>query len=62
MKATLQSQLPPGRLAAHQGNRDMAHCRIGLGAVPMPLTRLDLYDVSRIDFALLTLGCHHAGA
>ena len=40
----------------------MAHCRIGLGAMPMAFTGLDMHDIADIDLALLVLVRHHAGA
>src|SRR5260370_848313 len=49
-------------LTAARGNRDMAHRRIGLGAVPMALAGLDVHDVADIDLALVVLGGDHAGA
>src|SRR6266478_412392 len=54
--------LPPGGLAADGGDRDMPHRRVGLGAVPMALTGLDVHDITDIDLTLLALVCHHAGA
>jgi hypothetical protein len=55
-------RLSPGGLTANEGNRDVSHRRIGLGAVPMALAGLDLHDVTDVDLALFMLGCHHAGA
>src|SRR6266404_4039620 len=54
--------LPPGGLAADGGDRDMPHRRVGLGAMPMALTGLDVHDITHIDLTLLPLVCHHAGA
>src|SRR6266436_5307954 len=54
--------LSPGGLAADGGDRDMPHRRVGLGAVPMALTGLDVHDITDIDLTLLALVCHHAGA
>ena len=51
-----------GGLPADQCDRDVPHRRIGLCAMPMAFTGLDVHDVTDIDFALLTLGCNHAGA
>ena len=49
-------------LAADGRDRDMSHRRIGFGAMPMPFTGLDMDDIADIDFTLLVLVCHHAGA
>jgi hypothetical protein len=57
-----RTRLSPGGLTANEGNRDMSHRRIGLGAVPMAFAGLDLHDVTDVDLALFMLGCHHAGA
>jgi hypothetical protein len=46
-----------GRLTADGGNRDMRHRRIRLGAMPVPLTGLDVHDVTDRDFALFLLRC-----
>ena len=40
-----KARFPPGGLAADGGDRDVAHCRIGLGAVPMAFAGLDVHDV-----------------
>src|ERR1700747_1079179 len=41
--------LAPGGLAADGGDRDVAHCGIGLGAVPVAFAGLDVHDVADID-------------
>jgi hypothetical protein len=41
--------LSPGGLTADECDRDVPHCRIGLGAMPMPLAGLDLHDVTNSD-------------
>lgn len=53
-----RSPLAPGRLAVDERDRDVAHRRIGLGAVPMTLAGLDMSDVAYIDLALLVF-CRH---
>ena len=40
----------------------IAHRRISLGAVPMPLAGLDLHDIAHVDFMLFMLRRNHAGA
>jgi hypothetical protein len=54
--------LPVCCLTAGECDRDVPHRRIGLGAMPMAFTSLDMDDVTDIDLPLLTLRCHHAGA
>src|SRR5437764_13511308 len=54
--------LAPLGLAADEGDRNVAHRRIGLGAVPVALAGLDVHDVANIDLLLLLLVRHHAGA
>src|SRR6266851_1704058 len=49
-------------LAADRRNRDMAHRRIGFGAMPMALAGLDVHDIADIDLALVMLGCDHSRA
>src|SRR4029077_2472181 len=44
--------LAPFGLAADRRDRDMAHRRVGLGAVPMPLASLDVHDVADVDLKL----------
>src|SRR5215831_20381110 len=61
-KNVIEEGLAPGGLAADEGDRDVAHRRIGLRAVPMALAGLDLHNVARIDFALFVLVGDHAGA
>src|SRR5271169_5211711 len=48
-------------LAANGCDRDMPHRRIGLGAMPMTFTGLDMHDIADVDLALFMLVCHHAG-
>src|SRR6516165_6154108 len=57
-----RSPLSPSGLAADQGDRDVPHRRVGLGAVPMALPGLDMRDIADIDLAPFVLGCHDAGA
>jgi hypothetical protein len=40
----------------------MPHRRIGLGAMPMAFTGLDMDNITHIDLVLFMLGCDHAGA
>ena len=40
----------------------MPQRRIGLGAMPMALTGLDMRDIAHVDLALFMLRRHHAGA
>src|SRR3954469_13273683 len=40
----------------------MAHCRIGLGAMPVAFAGLDVHDVADVDLLLLVLVGDHAGA
>jgi hypothetical protein len=47
-------------LAANGCDRDVPHRRIGLGAMPMAFTGLDMHDITPINFTLFMLGCHHA--
>src|SRR5438270_5224855 len=54
--------LPPFGLATDQRDRDVAHRRVGLGAVPMALAGLDVHDVADLDLALLVLVGDLAGA
>src|SRR5207244_10090554 len=61
-RAGWPGKLSPGGLAADGGNRVMPHRRVGLGAMPMALAGLDVYDITDIDLTLLALVCHHAGA
>ena len=56
------SMLTPLGLTADGGNRDMSHCCIGLGAMPMALTGLDVHHIAHVDLALFMLRRHHAGA
>src|SRR5437763_13828312 len=60
--ASLRCGLPPFGLAADEGDRDVPHRRVGLGAMPMPFARLDVRDIADVDLLLLALGRHHAGA
>jgi hypothetical protein len=61
--ATLQrARLSVRGLTANQCDSDMPHRRIGLGAMPMAFTCLDVYDITHIDVTLFMLRCHHAGA
>ena len=52
----------PASLTANERDRDMPHRRVGLGAVPMAFTRLDVHDITDIDLMLFMLRRHHAGA
>ena len=56
------SALSPGGLAANSRNGDVPHRRIGLGAMPVAFTGLDMHDITHIDLTLLMLRRHHAGA
>src|SRR6516165_1633098 len=49
-------------LAANGRDCDMPHRRVGLGAMPMAFTGLDVHDITYLDLMLLVLGRHHAGA
>ena len=55
-------RLSPDRLAVHERNGDMPHRCIGLGAMPVSLSRLDMHDITHIDLALLMLRGHHSRA
>src|SRR5215471_169714 len=55
-------RLSPLSLAANEGNRDVPHGCVGLGAMPMALTSLDVRHVADVDLALLMLRRHDAGA
>src|SRR3954465_6273198 len=57
-----RNPLAPLRLPADGGDRDVAHCRVGLGAVPMAFAGLDVHDVADIDLVLFVLGRDHPGA
>src|SRR5258708_2669942 len=57
-----QEPLSPDCLAADERDRDVAHRRIGLGAVPMAFAGLDMRDIPHIDLALLVLRRHDAGS
>src|SRR5215472_10876109 len=48
-------------LAANSRDCDMPHRRVGLGAMPMAFTGLDVHDITYLDLMLLVLGRHHAG-
>ena len=54
--------LSVGGLAAGEGDRNMSHRRIGLGAMPMAFTGLYMHDVAYVDLALLALIRDHTGA
>ena len=60
--SSIRARLAPLGLAADRGDRDVAHRRIGLGAVPMALAGLDVHDIADVDLLLLVLGRDHAGA
>ena len=49
-------------LAANGCDGDMPHRRIGLGAMPMAFTGLDMHDIAHVDLALFMLVCDHARA
>ena len=51
-----------GSLTANGRDRDMPHCRIGLGAMPMAFASLDMHDITHVDLVLFVLRRHHAGA
>src|SRR5215469_16954354 len=55
-------ELPPSGFAADGGDRDVSHCRISLGAVPMALAGLYMHDIADIDLTLFALVRHHARA
>src|SRR5437899_2496323 len=57
--ASIAASLAPLRLTADRRDRDMAHRRVGLGAVPMAFAGLDVHDIADIDLLLLVLGRHH---
>src|SRR5260370_14799509 len=54
--------LSPSGLTPNQGDRDMTHRRIGLGAMPMAFAGLDMHDIADVDLTLFMLRRHHAGA
>ena len=54
--------LTVGGLTANGRDRDMPHRRIGLGAMPMAFTSLDVHDITHVDLTLFVLRRHHAGA
>jgi hypothetical protein len=56
------SKLTVCGLTANECDRDMPHRRIGLGAMPMAFTGLDMHDITHVDLTLFMLRCHHAGA
>jgi hypothetical protein len=47
-------------VAADSGNRDIPYRRIGLGAMPMAFTDLDMHDIADVNLMLFMLRCHHA--
>jgi len=55
-------RLTVGSLTANGRDRDMPHCRIGLGAMPMAFASLDMHDITHVDLVLFVLRRHHAGA
>jgi hypothetical protein len=48
-------------LSAGECNGDVPHRRIGLRAMPMAFTRLDVHDITDINFAPFMLGGNDAG-
>src|SRR6266436_4497374 len=56
------SRLTVCGLTANECDCDMSHRRIGLGAMPMAFTGLDMHDITHVDLTLFMLRCHHAGA
>src|SRR5229473_7023149 len=60
--ASIAASLSKAGLTANRRDRDMAHRRVGLGAMPMALPGLDVHDVADIDLVLFMLGGDHAGA
>jgi hypothetical protein len=48
-------------LTAGECDGDVPHRRIGLRAMPMAFTRLDVHDITDINFAPFMLGVNHAG-
>jgi hypothetical protein len=46
----------PGGLTARQSDGDVAHRGIGLGSVPVALTRLDVSDITDLDLKSLGFG------
>src|SRR5215472_11919999 len=55
-------KLSPGGFAADGGDRDMPHCRIGLGAMPMAIAGLYVHDITDINLTLPVLVCDHPRA
>ena len=53
---------PVCRLTADERDRDVPHRRVGLSAMPMAFTGLDVHDVAHVDLTLFMLRRHHAGA
>jgi len=45
-------RLTVGSLTANGRDRDMPHCRIGLGAMPMAFASLDMHDITQVDLVL----------
>ena len=60
--AVMISRLTEGGLTANECDRDMSHRRIGLGAMPMPFTGLDMHDITHINLTLFVFPRHHPGA
>ena len=61
-RAPARVKLSGGRLTADGRNRDMRHRRIRLGAMPVPLTCLDVHDIVDGYLTLFRVGCGHASA
>jgi hypothetical protein len=47
-------------MTAHKRDRDVTHRGIRFGAMPVPLTRLDMHNITYIDLTLFMLGGDHA--
>src|SRR5262249_60121448 len=58
----VMARLSPLSLTANERDRNVPHGRVGLGAMPMALTSLDVRHVADVDLALFMLRCHDAGA
>jgi hypothetical protein len=56
------SRLTKCGLTANECDRDMAHRRIGLGAMPMPFAGLDMHDITHINLTMFVFRRHHPGA
>jgi hypothetical protein len=56
------ARLSPLSLTTNERDRNVPHGRIGLGAMPMALTSLDVCYVTDVDLSLFMFRGHDAGA